>query len=143
MSVHTQDELERIARFAKREFSCALMSDTKWRKLFLGFATVRTSESQMRIQFLDVPGVREMRIPTEGALQCPFPYIDTSEFGPVELRAIEWLDLPYVASWPRGNNLPPRQVVQDLEKFRAALSGLGHFPLVEMQHGIRFEGYKR
>jgi len=143
MSVHTREELERISRVARREFSCALISDTKWRKLFLGLSKARESESQMLIQFLEVADVSVMHIPTENALWCPRPYIDTIEFGPVELRAIEWLEVPRVASWPRSNNLPPRQILQDLDKFRVALRGLGHFPLIETPEGMRFDGYKR
>ncbi|MGQ3210635.1 DUF6678 family protein [Shinella sp.] len=143
MSVHTREELERISRLARREFSCALMSDTKWRKLFLGLSKAREPESQMLVQFLEVVDVHVMHIPVENALWCPLPYIDTHEFGPVELRAIEWLEIPKIASWPRSNNLPPRQIVQDLDKFRVALRGFGHFPLIEMQQGMRFEGYKR
>jgi hypothetical protein len=143
MSVHTREELERISRFARREFSCALMSDTKWRKLFLGLSKARESESQMLIQFLEVADVSVMHIPTENALWCPRPYINTFELGPVELRAIEWLEIPKVASWPRSNNVPPRQIEQDLDKFRVALRGLGHFPLIETQQGMRVAGYKR
>ena len=33
MTVHTDEDLRRLARLARREFSLALMSDTKWRKL--------------------------------------------------------------------------------------------------------------
>lgn len=143
MSIQTRDDLERLTHLAKREFSSALMSDTKWRKLFLALSTVRAPEGQMLVRFLEVDEVRVMRIPSESALWCPLPYIDTFEYGPVELRAIEWLEIPAIACWSTQNNGAMRQVAQDLNKFRTALCGLGQFPLVETSRGIRFKGYKR
>jgi hypothetical protein len=143
MTVHKREELLRISRLAKREFSAALMSDTKWRKVFRAWAEVASTEAQMIAKFLDVQEPHLMRVPRKGALWCPKPYIDSFEFGPVELRALEWLEIPATASWPRQDNLPPRQFVQDLGAFRTALRSLGHFPLVETERGLRVEGYRR
>ncbi len=141
MSVHTP-ELQCISRRARREFSVALMSDTKWRKVFEAWAKLPVAETQMLVKFLDVPEARVMRLPDHGALWCPTPYIDSREYGPVELRAIEWLEIPAVASWPRPNKLPARQVVQELDAFRTAIALLGQFPLIETERGIRVEGFR-
>jgi hypothetical protein len=119
------------------------MSDTKWRKVFRAWSSVSAEESQIFVKFLDVPEVRVMLLPGEGALSCPTPYLDTFEYGPVELRSIEWLEIPAVASWPRPNNAPALHVIQDLDAFRAAIAQLGQFSLVETKRGTRLEGYRR
>ncbi|TCV68629.1 hypothetical protein EDE09_11162 [Neorhizobium sp. S3-V5DH] len=119
------------------------MSDTKWRKVLKAWAKVSTAEIQMLVKFLDVPEVRVMRLPGQDALRCPTAYIDSCEYGPVELRAIEWLEIPAVASWPKPNKLAARQVVQELDAFRRAIALLGQFPLIETELGIKVEGYRR
>jgi hypothetical protein len=119
------------------------MSDTKWRKVFRAWSSVSAEEIQILVKFLDVPEVRVMLLPRKGALSCPTPYLDTYEYGPVELRSIEWLEIPAVASWPRPNNVPARHVVQDLDAFRLAIAPLGQFPLMETERGMRLEGYRR
>lgn len=142
MSFHTTEVLDRLSRRARREFSCGMMSDTKWRKLFETLAALRTPEDQMLVKFIDVASVRTMCFPSDGALWPPHPYMD-SVFGPIELRAIEWIDIPHVASFPRGRNVPDRQVPQDLASIRQHLEKLGQFPIVETDHGIRIEGYRK
>lgn len=52
----------------------------------------------------------------------PHAYIDTIEFGPVELRAIEWLELPF--------DVGP------------IVNSLGHFPLELVPAGTRVIGYR-
>lgn len=143
MSVHTREELRHISRLAKREFSVALMSDTKWRKVFTAWASVSATDTQMIVKFLDVTEPRVMRRPGEAALSCPKPYIDSFEYGPWELRAVEWLEIPAVASWPRQDGVPPRQVVQDIGTLRAAVAFLGQLPFVETERGLRLEDYQR
>ncbi len=43
----------------------------------------------MTVKFIDVEEVKNLRFPP--SLECPRPYMDTIEFGPVELRSIEWV----------------------------------------------------
>jgi hypothetical protein len=45
----------------------------------------------MIVKFVDTAEPRPMRFPP--SLSCPRAYMDTIEFGPTELRAIEWLEL--------------------------------------------------
>lgn len=142
MSVHTREMLDRLSRRARREFSCGLMSDTKWRKLFVTLAHLDMPEGQMHVKFLDTPEVRMMPFPGLGALWPPHPYMD-SQFGPVELRAIEWIEFPRIASTPRGRNVPDRKTAQDLTPIRQNLESLGQFPIVETEQGLRIDGYRR
>ena len=67
------------------------MSDTKWRKAFRAIAEARLGVREMLVKFIDVDGPRRMRFPP--SLACPLPYMDTIEFGPTELRSIEWLEV--------------------------------------------------
>ncbi|MCR6498974.1 hypothetical protein MUO32_08025 [Shinella sp. CPCC 101442] len=135
--------MRRISRRAKREFSVALMSDTKWRKVFRAWANVSATETQMIVKFLDVPEPRVMRLPGESALSCPKPYIDSLEYGPWELCALEWLEIPVVASWPRQDDVPPPKIAQEIGALRAAIDFLGQLPLTETEQGLRLEGYRR
>lgn len=143
MTIHTKGKLRNLSRLAKREFSVALMSDAKWRKVFKAWAGVSATDKQMIVKFLDFPEPRVMRLPGEAALSCPKPYIDSFEYGPWQLRAVEWLEIPAVASWPRQDGVPPRQVAQDIGALRAALASLGQLPLIETERGLRLEGYRR
>ena len=79
-------------RLARANFSAAFMSDTKWRKLFATVGEARPDIDEMIVKFIGVETPHQMRFPPD--LRCPTPFMDTMEFGPTELRAIEWLELP-------------------------------------------------
>jgi hypothetical protein len=87
MTVHDATKMGKLAR---KRFSTALMSDTKWRKLF--GAVAQFGRGHMLVKFIDVDKPHQIRFPP--SLACPKAFMDTIEFGPVELRAIEWLELP-------------------------------------------------
>jgi hypothetical protein len=74
----------------------------------------------MVVKFIDVDEPCRMQFPP--SLAAPHAYMDTIEFGPVELRAIEWLELPI-----------------DVEQ---VLRGIGHFPLEAAATGVRIVGYR-
>jgi len=116
MTVHDPSAAGRLAR---AKFSAAFMSDTKWRKLFATVREMRPDISEMIVKFVDVEAPRQMRFPPE--LRCPTPFMDTIEFGPTELRAIEWLELP-----------------TDLE---SVLSAVGKFPITASGDRTRITGY--
>jgi hypothetical protein len=143
MTVHGKAELERLNRAARREFSHALMSDTKWRKLFAVLNVEGLGICQMLVKFIDVPEPRTMDLPRIGALNVPRPYIDTIEFGPVEFRSIEWLEIPAIARIPRFNNVPAREVAQDLGRIEAGLALSGLYPLRRSGENLRIIGYDR
>lgn len=95
------------------------MSDTKWRKLFKAVAEARLGLDQMTVKFIGVDEPRDMRFPP--SLVCPLAYMDTIEFGPTELRAIEWLEF-----------------TADLSEL---LASVGRFPLAFSEGRTRVTGY--
>ncbi|WP_144400958.1 hypothetical protein [Novosphingobium sp. MBES04] len=95
------------------------MSDTKWRKLFAAIHVARPEIHEMVVKFIDVDTPRLMQFPP--SLSCPHPYMDTIEFGPTELRAIEWAEFS--------------TDVSDI------LAPLGRFPLSIQNGRSRLTGY--
>lgn len=142
MSIHTRADLLGLGALVRRTFSTAQMSDTKWRKLF---AALREAAPgiRMRVKFVDAAEPRDLGTPASIALHSPYPYVDTAAFGPVELRAIEWLEFPAVVFWSRGRGLPGREIVQDLDAVAARLAALGRFPVERTERGLRVRGYAR
>ncbi len=143
MTIHMREELERIGRQARRDFSQALMSDAKWRKLFAAIDDAGLAPEQAIAKFIDVPDPKAIHFPGRGALCPPWPYVDSFEFGPIELRAIEWLMIPRTARIPRDNNLPARSVEQDVEAIYDLVTTLGRYPLERSDDGLRIVGYRR
>ena len=115
MTVHDATKMGKLAR---ERFSVALMSDTKWRKLFS--AVEQLGSGHMIVKFIDLKEPRQMRFPP--SLACPKAFMDTIEFGPVELRAIEWLELPL--------------------KLELIVGRIGKFPLEPTEVGTRVIGYQ-
>ncbi|MDH3739210.1 MAG: hypothetical protein OER92_08440 [Alphaproteobacteria bacterium] len=134
---------ERVGRFVRENFSTALMSDTKWRKLITALDKADIRLEQAVVKFVDTNDIHSVRMPKISALHPPKPFIDTIEFGPLELRAIEWFEIPAVAVWPRSNNLPPRRSEQDIDAARAIVEGLGKYPVEQTSTGLRIIGYIR
>jgi len=73
----------------------------------------------MVVKFIDVEASHRIRFPPN--LGCPWPFMDTMEFGPTELRAIEWLEL-----------------AADL---RSILEEAGKFPITISENLTRITGY--
>ena len=143
MAVHTREQLESLNRLARRGFSHAFMSDTKWRKLFAILENPSLELVQMRVQFIDVEAPEPMKLPTIGTDHVPRPYLDTIEFGPVELRSIEWLEIPAVARLWRPHNVPAKEVSQDLGRLEACLARSGSFLVERSGEALRILGYRR
>ena len=116
MTVHDPRASGRLAR---ANFSAAHMSDTKWRKLFSAVGEAYPEIEKMIVKFIDVDNPHTMRFPP--GLRCPRPYMDTIEFGPTELQAIEWLELPI-----------------DLASL---LTAIGKFPITISGNQTRIAGY--
>jgi hypothetical protein len=116
----TTHDPTKIGRLARQRFSGALMSDTKWRKLLSAVGGADLPIREMVVKFVDVDEPRRMRFPP--SLAAPRAFMDTIEFGPVELRAIEWLEFP-----------------ADVE---AVLKGIGRFPVERVGPGTRIVGYR-
>ena len=117
MAVHDPSKISKLAR---KHFSSALMSDTKWRKLFSVIQLHDLGVKRMIVKFIDVDQPRQLRFPP--SLAVPHAYMDTIEFGPVELSSIEWLELPI--------------------EVESIVSPIGHFPLARVEGGARIVGYR-
>lgn len=143
MTVHTRHDLERIARVARARFSHALMSDTKWRKIFAAVNEAGLSPQWIAAKFIESEHIGLLRWSGIGTMGAPHAWIDTFERGPIELRSIEWILVPSVYSEERGSpGVPPREVRQDFEAIRLLLESLGQFPLEVSAEGLRIIGYK-
>jgi hypothetical protein len=117
------------------------MSDTKWRKLFSAMDDAGVELDQVIVKFIDVPELKVMDFPSTSSLHPPMPWVD-SQFGPIELRAIEWLDIPAVARSPRLSNVPAREIAQDIAAAEAILRHL-NCNFVASPTGLRVVGYSR
>lgn len=140
MTVHTRRELELLAALARRNFSRAHMSDTKWRKLFAILLDMNLE--QIVMQFIDYEKPRLIKVSGLG-MHTPRPLLDTLEYGPIELRAIEWVEIPRVAKIPRLNNSPPAEISQDIDRVAEALSSVARFPVEHFPNELRIVGYSR
>ncbi|WP_232495075.1 hypothetical protein [Novosphingobium kaempferiae] len=74
---------------------------------------------EMMVKFIGVEKARQMRFPP--SLSCPRAYMDTIEFGPTELRSIEWVEF-----------------VADVSRI---LAGLGQYPFSFENGRTRVTGY--
>ena len=143
MSVHTRHDLERLGRFARARFSHALMSDTKWRKLFVAVDEAGLKPQRIEMKLIESDQIRQMRWPGVASMYAPLPWIDSAEFGPIELRSIEWLLVPLEFDETRGfHGVPPRKARQDIEPIGQLLSKLGQYPTEVSAEGLRIVGYK-
>jgi hypothetical protein len=143
MTVHAREDLDRSARFARREFSHALMSDTKWRKLFAAVDEAGVRPERILVKFMRAPQPAEMIWPGLETQHAPWPWID-SGLGPIELRTIEWILIPTTFQVPRWvSNVPPAEVHQDLDRIEEVLTQLGQFPVERTAEGLRITGYRR
>jgi hypothetical protein len=111
---------DKVSRSARRDFSVALMSDTKWRKLFNAVIDAHAGSFKMTVKFIDAVEPQQLAFPPN--FQFHPAAMDTIEFGPVEYRAIEWLEFPI-----------------DLEPL---LKPLGQFPTQMLETGTRVIGYR-
>ncbi len=116
-------DIAKLTRFIHRKYSTGLMSDTKWRVLFEALEEAGIYFNQAFVKFVESEEVRTIR-PSSFDLSVPYAYMDTIEFGPIELRSIEWLELPDVAVLPRGNNFPALEIKQRTEEAAALLEPL-------------------
>ena len=129
-------------------FRTALMSDTKWRKMFSALDRPELQLRQAIVKFVDNPDERIISMPKASALHPPKPFIDTSEFGPVSLREIEWIEFPAQAVYANPSpsstgRVPPHIVQQDIAKVETILAAVGKFRLEHNGRGLRIIGHVR
>ncbi|WHO39937.1 hypothetical protein PMI04_004910 [Sphingobium sp. AP49] len=143
MSIHTRQDLDRLSRFTRERFSHALMSDTKWRKLFVAVNESGWQASLVEVKFVDSDDAetRYMRWPGLNNSWAPPEWIDTAEFGPIELRSIEWLVIPTAVVTHGQAGLAQPGTLQNFTAIEAALNQVGEFPLEQTQNGLKITGY--
>jgi hypothetical protein len=123
------------------ECSVSLMSDTKWRKLFLALDKPELALAECIVKFVGVDGEKTMRVPKSAALHPPRPYVDTFEFGPVLLRSIEWIEFPRTLARRRCPGDAGLPVLQDIEAAHRVLDDLGRYPIEITGRGLRVIGH--
>jgi len=132
-----------------RGYAASLMSDTKWRKLFVALDRADLNLKQARIKFVDVDEVHTINRPLAYAHgKKPWPFIDTAELGPLALRSIEWIEFPAVAELRRRSPNGEGRVLsrfekQNIEQATSILAGLGKFPVESVGHALRILGHVR
>lgn len=118
------------------------MSDTKWRRLFVALNEAEIGIDQIVVKFVDAEKTHAIRMPSLGSLHPPYPYIDTIEFGPIELCAIEWIEIPEIPT-PSIEGVPASAVKQDIASARALIVSLGEYPVEDSDSGLKIVGYVR
>lgn len=140
MAVHDRAELDSEGRRVRRSTNGSLMSDTKWRKVFAAIKVNPELELRQCIfKFVEYP---EERLGNPGAeLSVPRSWADTSSFGPIPLRSIEWILFPRVAKYQSDPTIPARLVNQDVDRAMRILGDLGQMPLEMTERGLLIRGY--
>lgn len=99
--------------------------------------------SLVAVKFVDSDEVepRYMRRPNLNCLWVPPEWVDTPEFGPIELRSIEWISIPTAVVTHGIAGLADPGAPQDFTVIEAALDQLGKFPLAQSPEGLKITGY--
>jgi hypothetical protein len=126
----------------------SLMSDSKWRKLISALDRPDLILEQAIVKFVDGSEEHIIQMPKRAFLHSPHAYFDSSEFGPILFRTIEWLELPNSATYanraPDGiGRVPSSNVAQSVDQAERILSMLGRFPLVRTERGLRIQAHVR
>lgn len=143
MGTQPQTDLHRLSARARREYSHAHMSDTKWRKLFAALRESGIGLTRAEVKFIDSDEPRTITFSGDWPAVPHDRYLETIDLGGVAFRSIEWLEFPAVARIPRANNLPAQEVSQDLQAIAATLNALGRYPFVFNEGSLRIVGYSR
>lgn len=140
MAIHGREELQRVGRRVRARAHASLMSDTKWRKVLL---ELNKSEWQLEyciVKFIDVTEEKRVYFPI--GLYPPRPWVDTFGFGPIPLRSIEWMLIPRIVKYKRGNpGVPDGEIDQDVEAIMSAIDKLGKYPVQLTDRGLLVRGH--
>ena len=132
----------RERRLMRREFASSLMSSTKWRKLFEAIERLELDLPMCRVKWTDADNVIEMWTPTRASFHPPRAFIDT-QFGPIALCSIEWLEFPARIVTTRGYDFASRIILSDLETVEKALLSIARFPIEHTADALRIIGHVR
>lgn len=129
----------RERRMMRRVFKSSLMSNTKWRKLFLSIERLNLALPVCKIKWIDVDTPQIRSTPGSKFLYPPRPFVIAHEFGPYALCSIEWLEFPRVATQGGyGRNKDAGKTYnQDVDRAEKALQAIARFPMENTPDGLR------
>ena len=137
MDAHKDDAL-------REKYSSALMSNQKWRKLFLVMAEHGSDFSGIEFRFTDTDNVLIGHAPSkqqvwDAAIDVPLE----GAGGPVEYKHIESILIPHVYAYRAYKSAAAAERSLDLDPFLEALAKVGQFPVTETEQGVVVRGYER
>jgi len=144
MSVHNRQDLQRLSKLTRERFGHSFMSDAKWVKLFAAVNASDWHPSLVLVKFVDSgdAGPKYVRWPGPNNFWGPRQWVDTAEFGPIELRSIEWLMVPAAVVTSGQAGLAQPGTPQNLAAIKVALERVGQFSLEDTPNGLKIIGYR-
>ncbi|WP_166146210.1 DUF6678 family protein [Methylosinus sp. RM1] len=140
MAIHGREELQRVGRTVQARAHASLMSDTKWRKVLSELNKPEWKLEYGIVKFIDVDEEKRVYFPI--GLYPPHPWVDTFCLGPIPLRSIEWMLVPRIAKYKRGNpGVPDGEIGLDVEAIMSAIDGLGKYPIQLTDRGLLIMGH--
>lgn len=140
MATHGREELQCVGRRVQARAHASLMSDTKWRKVFSELNKPEWRLEYCIVKFIDVTEEKRVYFPI--GLWSPRPWVDIFGFGPIPLRSIEWMLVPRIAKYKRGNpGVPDGEIEQDVEAIMNAIDGFGKYPVQLTERGLLIMGH--
>jgi len=127
----------------RQKYSSALMSNQKWRKLFLVMAEHGSDFSGIEYRFTDTGNVLFGHAPSSQQVwQTAIDDPVEGAGGPVEYKHIESVFIPFKYSYRPYENAPVKERTLNVGAFVKALESAGVFPITETENGIVIHGYK-
>lgn len=123
-----------------KQFAASLMSDTKWRKLLRALQEGGLGTLHCTVKFVDVALPVEMTLGI-GDLRTPHRYIDSTKYGPITFRSLEWIEVPRTFLHKRYPDDPGKDVVQDVNAIVSIASALGVYPVEMTPSAVVIRGY--
>jgi hypothetical protein len=133
-------EAKKERRALRRAYPAALMSDTKWRKVFTALAEQDCGIRQGIFQFFRAPIERRMALPSRALLADRW-VLDSVEVGPYPYASILWLEVPSKAVLHGMEQSPGGWIDQDVARACRVIDALGQMPVTETDRGLRIAGY--
>ena len=128
-------------RMDKKIMSCStsLMSNAKWRKLFIG---LQGAVSGVKWKFINDERIFTAPIPSEtDLLEDSFGDVMPCPYG--AYKEIDWILIPATYADPQSDEKRPLPEKKNkLELIKKELQRLGNFPLEQSAEGIKVMGYK-
>ena len=132
-------ELDKARRQVRGDYAASFMSSTKWREALAILGAMEPAIRQIVVKFVNANTPLPMQLPW---LSASHNFVDSLEAGPFPLLSIEWMEIPSLARFPRPNNVPAEEHIQDVTAIRGALERLGKkLPLENSPTGLKIVGH--